>query len=434
MSVPKKLAPLLAVLALTSALSLGVPTATSSAPTTPVATTSALRGRGDLAFVSLGQLWVISGATADLRAVSAPGGEAADPQFSPDGKWLAYVQQASDQLYIAAADGASPHAVRGSSGGTWLPDGELLGNGGLWAVSPDGMLRRLGPAPPVAGVSPDGKRFAFVESTLHVSPPKASRGVEELEVASSLSGKRSLWLEAPVSFTAAGGLQGNFISEVVVLPGSEGILFWVDPGQSDAADGLGLYLLRAPRTAPKLLGCTLLPGHFTGWQDRVAIGPPGTVTITMGCNRYAWMNKTVKTCTLATGTCHAVPARTGELSFDPAWSPGGSALAYIEAPPSSASGFPQSTVASWYATHSLWLLPKGSQRPTEVAGAAGAVAPVWASDGKSLLFVSGDALWLLPSLTARPVKVAGPLFPPSAWPTYYGQVNWESQFAWYSAP
>jgi hypothetical protein len=46
--------------------------------------------------------------------------------------------------------------------------------------------------------------------------------------------------------------------------------------------------------------------------------------------------------------------------------------------------------------------------------------------------VAGDALWLIPKPGAKPEKIAGPLYQPNAWPSYYGQVGWSSQFAWAS--
>lgn len=63
--------------------------------------------------------------------------------------------------------------------------------------------------------------------------------------------------------------------------------------------------------------------------------------------------------------------------------------------------------------------------------ASGATVPAWSADGHSLLYIARDGIWLLPRLTARPVRIATPLFPPGNWPAYYGQVNWNPQFAWW---
>ena len=60
--------------------------------------------------------------------------------------------------------------------------------------------------------------------------------------------------------------------------------------------------------------------------------------------------------------------------------------------------------------------------------------PIWAPDGKSLLYAAQDGIWLLPRLTGQPARIAGPLYPASSWPAYYGQVRWASQFAWWPGP
>jgi hypothetical protein len=58
---------------------------------------------------------------------------------------------------------------------------------------------------------------------------------------------------------------------------------------------------------------------------------------------------------------------------------------------------------------------------------------VWSADGKSLLYVADDGIWLLPTPASAPVEIATPLFARSSWPSYYGQIAWPSQFAWWSA-
>jgi hypothetical protein len=90
-------------------------------------------------------------------------------------------------------------------------------------------------------------------------------------------------------------------------------------------------------------------------------------------------------------------------------------------------------VAGWYVTHTQWTLRTPSHVAHQIPGTKGATAPVWSSDGTSLVYEAGDALWLVPALSGKPVKVASPLFPVISWPTYYGQVDWTGQFAWSAA-
>jgi hypothetical protein len=409
----------------------GTTTALSAAPV-PVVDQAAFSGHGVLAFVSQGRLWVLDGDTRTLRAVSAPGHQAAAPSFSPDHRWISYV--VDSQTWVAAADGTGPHRVATSGAVGWLPDPPLRGAGGrldagdaLWSISASGVPVRVGAAPAdLVAWSANGGRYVFETSTLTVSPGRSSRGIERLAVASSLDGPRTTWLVTHVAFTPQSGLIGVFIRNVLALPGREGILVQLERGGGESAslDGLEIYELRAP-------GGRLAPlGIAVGMP--VAIGAGGEFAIAAGPNRYAWLTKYILRCSAAAATCARVPVARGMLALAPAWSPGGATLAFAQAPSGTQGNIGQAAVSSWFAAHSLWTIPGGASRASEIPATAGATAPVWSSDGRSLLYVADDALWLLPALPGPPVRIAGPLFAPNDWPGYYGEVDWGGQFAWVS--
>ncbi len=402
----------------------GATPAPSSAPG-PVVERSALAGHGRLAFVSQGRLYVLDRSA--LTAVSQPGQSVSDPQFSPDGRFLAYLVGSRTE-YLARADGSGARAVGARPGlQSWLPDGALVAGGSIWRVSASGALSAIGAVPHgLVAWSPAGDRYVFFDGSSRKLAGGRVDGTGTLDVARTLTGPRTRWYVTHTSFTPTNGVQGNELDGAIVLPAHQGILFRLDPGGSSslAADGLTVYLLRAPGARPAALA--------TAVGFSVALGARGAFALTGGPDRYATLTKDVERCSTPAARCTPIPAVLGRISFDPAFSPDGATLAYVQAPPTSQGDFAQRHVVAWYATHTLWTLTPGGA-PHEIPGARGASTPTWSRDGRTLLYAAADALWLVPASGATaPTRIAGPLFDPGSWPSSWFQVDWQGQFAWRS--
>jgi hypothetical protein len=391
-----------------------------------VANTAAFADHGDLAFISRGQLLDLDGATGKITDLGDAAGVGAPPAFSPDGRWLAYnLGQGSEWLSRADGNDAKQVALQGTP--QWLPNDLLIAGNELRAVPSTGALRDEGTADGLAAWSSNGNEYVFLTRGPTVTTGGASRTPWRLEVASSIDGPRTTWYRTTITVDTSGA-HGNYITRVFVVPGLKGLLLEIDPDLSDDADGSPIYEVRSPGAPLVELGFMLAPQA----GGTVSFGANGTFALGAGPDRYAWMTKSVLVCHATDEHCAAMPASRGTLSLDPAWSPTGKTLAFVEAPSSNIGNFFPGTVTHWYASHHLYLLKNAGSVPLEVLGTEGASAPVWAHDGGSMLYVSGDGLWLLPGLNRTPVEIVAPLFEPP-WPTYYGQVDWSSQFAWSAA-
>lgn len=409
----------------------------------PSVDSAAFAGHGELAFVSRGTLWVLDGRTGALRRVPAPGVAPQDPAFSRDGRWLAFVgtsphdpaASAPDTLWLASGNGSGAHQVRGLAVERllgWSPARDLLAvtagpqsaapPGGLPAtvrlVSPSGSVRRLaGPASiESAAWSPDGTSIAVAETSASAS---------ELVSYPVMGGRPEQWLRLAADHSM------NYLIDPAGWWRGQGIGFWaLADSASLSADQVPFYLISGPGASARLLGYTLSGGTGSsvaaaGGRLAIADKPPGSG------GRVVWQSSRVEVCGGTAAPCSVIASPRSGVTLDPAWSPDGTMLAFVRAPSRESPAFPQRVVAAWYSAHQLWLYSPAS-RSLRRLNADGASAPAWSADGRSLLYIAGNGIWLLPRLSGRPARVAGPLFRPGSWPSYYGQVSWAAQFAWWS--
>jgi hypothetical protein len=451
----------------------------------PFANLRAFSGKGELAFISRGRLWVLDGARRTLRALpvgalSAP----ASPALSSDGRWLAYlaVRQTFDgpvsSLWLARGDGGGAREVRDVDGGRlvgWSPTADVLAiivdradrqtGTTLELVSPGRSPRRLlmlsRSAQRVGEIrsavwSPDGREIAVSTDDF------ARRGRTLVRVYPLHGGAAVTWFSISNQQGLAGVCTGcggakDVIADLAGWWPRWGIALWVYCcGADHNNDGSPLALLAYPGAAPQILARTL-SDQVT---NALAAGAHGALAVVASSGgREIGIGKTVERCDPRTRTCaslagattwsgpHAqpcpcaglvpAPGRPGSgVSLDPAWSPGGDQLAYVKAPTAVTPGWPS---LAWYHDQALFVWNARTGVSRRLAVPHGAAAPAWSRDGRELLYVGDDALWLLPADGGRAVVIARPLFPAAQWKgvandplSYYGQIDWSGQFSWWS--
>jgi tricorn protease len=150
-------------------------------------------GPTQIAFTYGGDLWVVSRQGGEARRITSTPAVEQDPQFSPDGKWIAFTGQydGDEQVYVIPVTGGVPkqltfYPARGpltprwgydNQVYGWTPDGKSivfrslrehfdLGDNRLYTVSIDGGLPQALPMPKsgAGDFSPDG--FEVVYSPL----------------------------------------------------------------------------------------------------------------------------------------------------------------------------------------------------------------------------------------------------------------------------
>ena len=424
------------------ACSAGRPAGAVSQAPTPTVGTAAFAGRGRLAFVSSGRLYVLDGSAAGrpatLHTVAAPGGATA-PAWSPDGRWLAFlvvppspypvVSDPTGTLWLANVDGSAARPVLANAGPfSWSPVTDVLAatvtnpaNGQSWLCElRPGRTPHLVPA--VTGPafwSPDGRQLAF---TVILSNSKRGFYGSKLETIPASGGTPVVRRSSSQAALLVAGW----------WPDGQGLMAWADEqgSASLAADGQSLLSFPLSGGPSATLGFTLLLEPFLATSPAQQV-----VAVDNGGDRVLWDNKTILLCAPA-GGCSGLPGGVPRATnLDPALSPTGPGLAFVHASAalSRAQTFDQKSIAAWYATRTLWLYVPGGQAHQLSAAGTAVADPTWSSSGKLMLYVRDDGLWLInpESSKARPMKVVGKLFE-GAWPNYYAYIDWRDQFAWHS--
>ena len=295
------------------------------------------------------------------------------PAFSPDGKWVAYLETvgASSSLYVEPASGGKASVVTGVSDFAWSPAADEL------AVSLRDEVELVTPAGTVlrhwnlcdAGeevFSPGGTQIAVGSVTGAVSGPTPVAPTAHLVVLSVAGRPRTLTsfhlaCVRPAGWTANGSY----------------VLAWQDPqcSASIAADGLALYAVNPSSGRLVSLGRTL---PYSSW---VVPTTGSTVLVDRGTVRVAADQKGLFSCDAATGICSRLSAPADVSTIDPAFAPSTGTLYEVRVRQSDA-------YDDFLPQGSIWSVQGVDGRARRMAPAGTDVAdPIPTANGTMLVFV-----------------------------------------------
>jgi len=414
-------------------------------------------GHGDLAFVSSGQLEVLSNA-GSLTTITGPsgGGFDSNPAWSPDEQWLAFLHTGpangfevpAPTLWLVEAGSSQAEEVTTSGVGmfAWSPTAPVLAytvvpNYNFPGGVPEDLWFDRPGAPPTsvavgtgAGLgaiawSPDGSELAFDDSVFPqpasaTSPATPATG--QLGIVSVNGGQVAMvYLLAESGIDLAGW-----------WPEGGGLLFWEDTvfSASIEADGLTLYSLELGSEQPVALTTSLVgPAWF-------APQPGGsTVAVVSGGGRTIWTTgRDIDLCSFPAATCQSVPIPAGTVALAPSWSSSGALIFSVASAvgpfsETGTAGYSPGWMAQWNATSALRAMLPGEPPSPMTSTPAGSLLAVPNTYGSTMVVVADDDLWLTNASGAPAIRVAGPLYSTIGPSGFYGEVNWASTFAWSAA-
>lgn len=440
----------------TTAPGVGTPTTTATTiahPATPpppgplAVDPTAWRGHGDLAFVSEGQLEVLGNDSTLTAITGPPAGTDTNPQWSPDGRWLAFLNTGPGSEFVlppptlwvvhVGGSGAQQVSTSGIAQYAWSPVSDVLayttstGNeltpASLWTDVPGAAptyVAEVGPGPGDLAWTPDGTRLAF-DDAVPVTRSPTGRPTSSLSTVALAGGTPQ---------TAYQLTDGSSLRLAGWWPGGGGLLFWIDPDNSAslAETGLLLYGLAAGSSVPIQLARSLVG------QQWLAPAPTGsTLAVVAGGGRTLWSpGRVVDRCDVPSGACQPAPIGQGTVGLAPAWTPSGGLLYAVSAASTGQGELPDAyypgSMAHQDATSALWYLAPGAvtAQPLTQAGNA-VVADQVGATGDAMLVVRDDALWLTSLTSSSPAtRIATPLYSSAGPSGYYAEVDWIGTFAW----
>jgi hypothetical protein len=338
-------------------------------PVGPVSTTApAVPKDTEAAVVRSGVLSVVNEETGKRMVIargphSRIGSAINTPAFSPDGDWIAYLEQTGPSfpsLHVARISGGSASTVAGVLTYAWSPTRDEL------AASLAGSVELLNPAGRVL------RDWTIVRPGNEVFSPSGN------EIAVGGHGLLLLNASGPSRPTV---IVPQHVSQCQIPAGwtadSSRILSWQD-GQcsaSIAADGLPLKAFPVSGGPSVALGQTL---PHPSWVVPVS---GVRILVNVGTDRVAADHKALRSCNAATGACALLPLPSGESTLDPAVAAGAAELFEVRVP--------QSTAANDFAPPgTLWVSPLSGRTAHQVeAAGTGVYDSVPSAGGETITFV-----------------------------------------------
>jgi hypothetical protein len=347
------------------------------------------------------------------------------PQWSVGVRWLAYLGTA-DHLHVVRPDGTpiAPPVTSAVVGMAWSPTAKLLAIlpvGGprandllLWDPTADGAPPRVIASSVTSFVwSSGGKQLAYTV--------QSATQPDQLVTYDLLMGTRDLLPYRPP--TGTGLLLAGW------WPDSHGLVFWLDPGHSVAAEATGLELAALPLTAnrPYLMGRTFVYQPWLAWSP----GGGRLLVVTMS-GSFPWQGSQLTMCRPALDRCQGLPQPRGSVSLDPTWSPGGGHIAFVRAAARGSLTSPGG-VNRWYQTRRLYEARADGTYAHLVAGAGSGVAdPTFSPSGSSIYYVTDQSVAFLPVGGGLSTTVVGGLTGAlgTGGPDGYGKLPWGGLAVW----
>jgi Tol biopolymer transport system component len=165
------------------------------------------------------------------------------------------------------------------------------------------------------------------------------------------------------------------------------------------------------------------------------------VAVIEGGGREAWTNKSLHVVSPANGG-DVVISSPDVAASSPAWSPDGRSIAYV-AMPDIGNVFGGDPARAGLMQRRIVIAPLSGTSPSYLLADSAAYrdeAPRWSADGGAVLFARLDgadavSLWVAPAGGGEPARVVetvssfgeGP-----SWFGFYGHVDWERIFDWWS--